>query len=110
MSAQSHRAAERRLPLYRREPWLAVLLVALIVMVAALLLPVEHRRWPVIVAGVLGTAGLLMLMLHRPHPHSDQHLRDIRLPESARGNHGRARDRRDEDADDMEQDVTSLSS
>ncbi|HEX6630364.1 MAG TPA: hypothetical protein VF048_04700 [Gemmatimonadaceae bacterium] len=102
MSAQSHRAAaERPLPLYRREPWLAALIVALLVMVASLLLPAEIRRWPMIAASVLGAGGLLLLIFHRPHPEADQHLRAVGAPDPAR--EARRADRGRASADDADQ-------
>ena len=111
MPTQPHHptAPSARLPLYRREPWLAVLLVAFIIMIVSLLLPVEHRRWPVIVSGVLGAGGLVLLILHRPEPHGERHWREIRLPDAADGGRGRRRATAGEAEDEDERSLPATS-
>ena len=111
MPAQPHQptAPSARLPLYRREPWLAVLLLAFIVMIVGLFLPVEHRRLPVIVSGILGAGGLVLLVFHRPDPHNERHWREIRLPDAPDGGRGRRRAPVDDDEDDVERSLPATS-
>ncbi|HEU4629113.1 MAG TPA: hypothetical protein VFS08_05185 [Gemmatimonadaceae bacterium] len=68
-------------PLYRREPWLAILLAALVVGALSFFLPPDARRVGVIVAAVLGVIGLGLLMIHRPDPAAEAEWRRMQRPE-----------------------------
>ena len=63
-------------PLYRREPWLAVLLASLILTATAVFLPDGIRRLVLYVGLGLGMIGVVLLMLHKPDPVEDAAWRD----------------------------------
>ena len=63
-------------PLYRREPWLAVLLASLVITSMALFLPDGVRRLVLYVGLALGLIGVVLLMLHKPDPAEEAAWRD----------------------------------
>jgi hypothetical protein len=70
----------RRRPLYRREPWLAVLLVSRRLTSIAVFLPHELRRFAVYLGLGIGAIGVILLIIHKPDPAEDplwqEHQRD----------------------------------
>ena len=69
-----------RRPLYQREPWLAVLLAAFVLMTVAVFLPPDVRRLAVYVGLGVGAIGVILLMIHKPDPAEEaawrEHQRD----------------------------------
>jgi hypothetical protein len=55
-------------PWIRREPGLAVLIAGLIVMILALILPMQHRAFAFYPGLVIVGAGILMTLRHGPEP------------------------------------------
>ena len=79
MPENTYPATERRSPntqpvrrsWFRREPGLAVVIVALVVMLLALLLPQEHRTSAFYPAVALVVIGTLLTLRHGPDQHRD---------------------------------------
>jgi len=65
-----------RRPLYRREPWLGVLLASVIVTTLAMLVPLEARRIGVVAGLVIGAIGVILLVIHKPDPDEEAHWRE----------------------------------
>jgi len=70
-------AGAARRPLYRREPWLAALMVAMLIGILALVLPGDARRVAALAAVGVGVAGVLLLLVHRPDPAADDAWKQI---------------------------------
>lgn len=65
MSKSSEDSRPRR-HLLRREPWLTVLLAALVPGVAAMVAPAGMRRILALTVVIMGGISLLLLVMHRP--------------------------------------------
>jgi hypothetical protein len=67
-----------RRPLYRREPWLGVLLASFMITALAAFVSPEARRIVVLVGLVVGAIGVILLMIHKPDPVEEAHWREYR--------------------------------
>jgi hypothetical protein len=70
-----------RKPFYRREPWLAVLLVSAMIMVAVVFLPQETRRFGTYLGLGIGAIGVILLMMHKADPAEEARWREYRRHE-----------------------------
>ena len=76
--SSSDPARAARQPLYRREPWLAILLLGLIIMAVTIALPEDARRYGIYAGLVVGAAGVVSLLMHRPDPAEEARWREYR--------------------------------
>jgi|GEM_PF-7038457 len=63
--------------LFRREPWLAMLAVALVPGIAAMVAPEGMRKILALLVLVLGGISLLLLVMHRPDHDEAERLRKL---------------------------------
>ena len=85
MSANEHPArpsssepARPARQLYRREPWLGILLLGLIIVAVSVALPEDVRRYGIYAGLAVGAAGVVSLLMHRPDPAEDARWREYR--------------------------------
>lgn len=77
MSKKNAPADQPKRPLLRREPWLAMLVVALIPGVAAVFAPEGMRKFLALLVLALGAVSLFLLVTHRADHDEADRLRQL---------------------------------